>query len=236
MKPPELIVALDVADERGAWEVTECLAGVVDFYKVGLELFTGVGPRLVRELRSKGFRVFLDLKLHDIPNTVAGAARAATRAGANLLTLHALGGTDMMRAAAEAAAEEAERTGRGAPDLVGVTILTSQRGGLLVGPSDVGSAVGVLASAAREAGLAGVVASAEECAAIKRSCGRDFLVVTPGIRPSGASANDQRRVATPARAVAAGSDFLVVGRPILRAQDPRDAASAILDEIRTAVA
>ncbi len=230
-----LIVALDVATKDAAREVVKSLGGVVDFYKVGLELFTSVGPELVGELRLGGCGIFLDLKLHDIPNTVAGAVRSATRVGAGLLTLHTLGGSEMMTAAREAAEEEAGRVGHPAPHLLGVTVLTSQRGNRPVGGEDVGTVVLRLAESARAAGLSGVVASVEECAAIKAACGADFLVATPGIRPAGISADDQKRIATPARAVEAGSDFLVVGRPVLRAKDPARAARGILEEMRTSL-
>jgi orotidine-5'-phosphate decarboxylase len=228
----QLIVALDVATTEVALEVVKTLRGVVRFYKVGLELFTSVGPGLVGELTGQGCEVFLDLKLHDIPNTVAGAVRAATRMGVSLVTLHTLGGPEMMAAAREAADAEGARAGISAPHLLGVTILTSQRQGLPLGGEDVGTAVLKLARSALDAGLSGVVASVEECRAIKQACGADFLVTTPGIRPSGSAADDQKRVATPAMAAEAGSDFLVVGRPILRAPDPAEAARKILEEMR----
>lgn len=231
---PQLIVALDVPTEEQAWRVMDRVGGVVSFCKVGLELFTAAGPEMVRKLAARGHEVFVDLKLHDIPNTVAGAVRSATRLGASLLTVHTLGGADMMRAAAEAARDEAERAGTRAPRVIGVTVLTSQRTQIVAGSSDVGSAVRTLAGLARAAGLTGVVASVEECAAIKGAHGAEFLVVTPGIRPSGASTHDQKRVATPAAAVEAGSDFLVVGRPILEAPDPGEAARRILSEMETA--
>jgi orotidine-5'-phosphate decarboxylase len=231
---PQLIVALDVSTREVALEVVKTLREVVHFYKVGLELFTSVGPGLVGDLTGQGCEVFLDLKLHDIPNTVAGAVRAATRMGASLVTLHTLGGSEMMAAAREAAATEADRAGTPAPRLLGVTILTSQRQGLPLGSEDVGTSVLKLAQSALDAGLSGVVASVEECAAIKQAFGTDFLVTTPGIRPAGSTADDQKRVATPAKAVEAGSDFLVVGRPVLRAPDPVNAAREILEEMRKA--
>jgi len=232
---PELIVALDVPTRKEARRVVGTLGGVVRFFKVGLELFTAEGPGLVEELKSEGCEIFLDLKLHDIPNTVAGAVRSATRLGVSLLTLHTLGGEEMMSAAAEAAREEADRLRTSPPRLLGVTVLTSQKGGPLFADEDLAGTVLTLASGARDSGLPGVVASVEECAAIKQACGRGFLLTTPGIRPTGAATNDQKRVATPARAVEAGSDFLVVGRPVLKAGDPAEAAAEILEEIRNAV-
>ncbi len=231
---PRLIVALDVPGRKEARQAVDALSGLVTFFKVGLELFTAEGPDLVRELRAGGCEVFLDLKLHDIPNTVAGAVRSAARLGIQLLTLHTLGGGEMMRAAAGAAEEEATRIGEVPPRLLGVTVLTSQRDGMLIEESRLSDTIAKLALQARDSGLPGVVASVEECASIKAVCGSRFLVTTPGIRPAGVAAGDQKRVATPARAVEAGSDFLVVGRPILQATDPAAAAAGILEEMQHA--
>jgi orotidine-5'-phosphate decarboxylase len=201
--------------------------------KIGSQLFTAEGPRAVEKIAGLGFGVFLDLKFHDIPNTVArSVAAAGDLPGIRLLTLHTLGGVDMMRAAAEAVAQAKRR-----PALLGVTILTSQDAASLrsVGISgSPGSRALALARLAKRAGLDGVVASAHEARAIRRACGPRFLIVVPGVRPASASVNDQSRVATPAQAIRAGADYLVMGRPITGAASPRDAARAIGEEIASA--
>jgi len=210
------------------------LRGAAGILKVGSQLFTAEGPRAVEKIASLGFGVFLDLKFHDIPNTVAGGvAAAAELPGIRLLTLHTLGGPEMMRAAVEAVAGKKKR-----PALLGVTILTSHDGATLrsVGISGTPASRGLaLAKLAKQAGLDGVVASAHEARAIRRACGPKFLIVVPGVRPASASLNDQSRVATPAAAIRAGADYLVIGRPITGAPDPREAALAIGEEIASAV-
>ena len=230
MTVPEVIVALDYPDPDSAFELVERLPEGT-WYKVGLELFTRSGPPVVRRLVDEGRHVFLDLKLHDIPNTVAGATRAAAAMGVRLLTLHASGGEAMLRAAAAAVREENQRSG-GNTRLLAITVLTSLDDASLSSVMGEGSgveqAVGRLAGLARESGVHGVVSSVGECRAVKLACGPDFLVVTPGIRLSGEGAQDQKRVATPAVAKSAGADFLVVGRSITRAEDP----SAALERIR----
>jgi orotidine-5'-phosphate decarboxylase len=209
------------------------LQGLASILKVGSQLFTSEGPRAVEKLAGLGFGIFLDLKFHDIPNTVAGAVAAAARLPrVRLLTLHASGGVAMMKAAREALSGRKHR-----PALLGVTILTSldaralRRVGISGSPA---SRAVALARLAKEAGLDGVVASAHEVRAIRRACGSKFLIVVPGVRPAAASANDQARVATPAAAIRAGADYLVVGRPITEARDPRHAALAITQEIAAA--
>ena len=232
-----LIVALDFPSAEPAARLVERLRAVpVGLFKVGSELFTAAGPQFVSEtLRQKNRAVFLDLKFHDIPNTVAGAARAAARLGVSLLTVHAAGGVAMMRAAAGAVREVSPET-----RLLAVTLLTSLaqedlvRGGVVGAPQD---HVLRLAEMAVQAGLDGVVASAAEAATVRRYFPRPFLLVTPGIRPSwarrpAAQAEDQQRVATPADALAAGADFVVVGRPITSAPDPEEAANRVLRELR----
>ena len=210
------------------------LRGAAGILKVGSQLFTAEGSRAVEKIASLGFGVFLDLKFHDIPNTVAGGvAAAAELPGIRLLTLHTLGGPEMMRAAVEAVAGKKKR-----PALLGVTILTSHDGATLrsVGISGTPASRGLaLAKLAKQAGLDGVVASAHEARAIRRACGPKFLIVVPGVRPASASLNDQSRVATPAAAIRAGADYLVIGRPITGAPDPREAALAIAEEIASAV-
>ena len=209
------------------------LHGAATILKIGSQLFTAEGPRAVRKIASLGFGVFLDLKFHDIPNTVAGSVAAAARLpGVRLLTLHTLGGADMMRAAAQAVAGTKNR-----PALLGVTVLTSHDAATLrsVGISGTpGSRALALAKLARKAGLDGVVASAHEARAIRRACGRDFLIVVPGVRPANSAANDQSRIATPAEAIHAGASYLVIGRPITGAKNPREAALAVAKEIAAA--
>ena len=198
-----------------------------------MQLFTAEGPRAVEEIAGLGFEIFLDLKFHDIPNTVAGAvAAAADLPKVRLINVHALGGLAMMRAAREALAGTKKR-----PSLLGVTILTSmdepalRRVGVSGPPA---TRVVALALLAKEAGLDGVVASAQEAQAIRLACGPKFLIVVPGVRPAGAELNDQSRVATPAEAIRAGASYLVVGRPVTAAKDPRAAARAIAKEISLA--
>jgi orotidine-5'-phosphate decarboxylase len=209
------------------------LQGIADLLKVGSKLFTAEGPRAVQRLAATGAEIFLDLKFHDIPNTVAGAvAAAAELPRVRLLTLHTSGGLAMMRAA-----REALRGSRRRPALLGVTILTSLDISAMrqIGLAGTARARAVaLALLAREAGLDGIVASAEEIPAIRRACGPDFLTLIPAVRPANTATNDQSRIATPAEATRSGANFLVVGRPITAARDPRAAAQAIAKEIATA--
>lgn len=196
-----------------------------------MELYYAAGNPLVEALRSRGFNIFLDLKLHDIPNTVAGAVRSATQAGVSLLTLHATGGPAMMAAAAEAASVP------NAPRLLAVTVLTSMDAKELAAvgvPSAPAEQVLRLARLAKQAGIDGMVCSAEEVSALRDELGPEALLVVPGIRPAGSEVGDQKRVATPGSAIRAGASMLVVGRPITRAGDPAEAASAILREIAEA--
>jgi orotidine-5'-phosphate decarboxylase len=209
------------------------LRGAAGLFKVGLQLFTAEGPRAVERLAGLGFETFLDLKFHDIPNTVAGAvAAAAELPKVRMVNIHTLGGLSMMRAAREALAGK-----KGRPALLGVTILTSmdhdalRRVGVSGSPSTRAIA---LARLAKKAGLDGVVASAHEARAIRRACGSRFLIVVPGVRPASASVNDQSRVATPRDAIRSGANFLVVGRPITGARNPRDAALNIAREMAEA--
>jgi orotidine-5'-phosphate decarboxylase len=231
-----LAIALDLPDEHQALALVDRLGNTCQWYKVGMELYYAAGNRIVHELRNRGFNIFLDLKLHDIPNTVAGAVRSATNAGASLLTIHASGGAAMMSAAAEAAQAP------GSPRLLAVTVLTSMDASELAGigitasPAD---QVLRLAKLAQQSGIDGMVCSPEEVAMLRRETGPDTLLVIPGIRPAGSavdsgSRDDQKRVATPAQAIAHGASMLVVGRPITRAPDPAEAARAILQEIEQA--
>jgi orotidine-5'-phosphate decarboxylase len=226
-----LIVALDTPVLAEAEALVARLAGVVAHFKVGSPLFTAAGPVAVEMVHRRGGRVFLDLKYHDIPAAVAGGVRSAARLGVGLLTVHASGGTAMLRAAVEAAAA----AGRDRPRILAVTVLTSlDRAPLqreLGVPMAVEGHAVHLAGLARDAGCDGVVASPREAARLRGLLGRDVLIVTPGIRPTGSAVDDQARTATPSLAVRAGADYLVVGRPITGATDPAGAAAAILAEI-----
>jgi orotidine-5'-phosphate decarboxylase len=222
-----LIVALDVPTVEEARGLVDRLAGKVGLFKVGSQLFTAGGPGFVRDLVARGEKVFLDLKYHDIPNTVASAVSEACQLGVALLDVHALGGRAMMQAAAGALPAMGTR-------LLAITLLTSHDDESL-GEIGLGGAlpdsVRRLAVLARDAGLDGVVASPHEVSLIREACGEGFLIVTPGIRPAGARAGDQARATTPAAALRAGADYLVVGRPILEAPDPVAAVRAIVDEM-----
>jgi len=228
---PEVIVALDYPGSDAALALVDRLPRDT-WVKVGLELFTRAGPPVVERLVADGRHVFLDLKLHDIPNTVAGAVRSASQLGVELLTVHASGGEAMLRAAAAVAGAE---SGRPRLRLLAITVLTSLDDVALaavMGPGvGVEETAGRLAGLARESGIDGAVCSVAEAHAIRVACGEDFLVVTPGIRLVGESAHDQRRVATPAVARAAGADYLVVGRSITAAEDPAAALARIRAEV-----
>lgn len=219
---PVLIVALDLPSLADAEALVQRLRPTTAWFKIGSMLFTGVGPDAVRMVHEAGGQVFLDLKFHDIPQTIAGGVAAAADLGVALVTVHCAAGPAALAAAVAA------RPPGSSLKLLGVTRLTSDAGRVGVG-------VIRAALAARDAGLDGVTASVRECARIKAACGADFRVLTPGIRPSGAIAHDQARVATPRQAVRAGADYLVVGRPIIAAPDPASAARALWDEITSAV-
>ncbi len=228
MKQTQLITALDFADWSSAQALVDRLGDAVEWFKVGKQLFTHYGPSVVQELKSRGKKVFLDMKFHDIPNTVAGAVRSAAAIGADIINVHASGGPAMLAAAADAARE----TGK---TVIAVTVLTSMDEAQL-------SAIGIgctpaeqvarLAKLTQAAGLPGVVCSPREVELIHECCGPDFLTVVPGIRPAGAAVGDQKRIMTPRLAAQAGADYIVVGRPIIAAEDPVAAAQAILAELR----
>lgn len=234
----KLIVALDVDRADAALALFEELRDSVGMFKIGMQLFTTAGPDLVREVVTRGGRVFLDLKYHDIPNTVAMAGIEATRLGVSLFNIHASGGREMMLRTAEAVAECATRENLVAPKVLGVTLLTSidretlAQLGISGRPPEI---VTRLAALAADCGLDGVVASAQEIKLIREAVpGKDFLIVTPGIRSASDAAEDQRRTMTGADALRAGADYIVVGRPILRAPDRAAAASRIVSEIEAA--
>jgi orotidine-5'-phosphate decarboxylase len=240
---PRLVVALDVDTFDQARILIEKLSGVVNIFKVGSQIFTACGPVVVRYLQAKGKEVFLDLKYHDIPNTVASAVRSAVRLnpsgaaqqnGLNqsilMYTLHVIGGEDMMRQAFLAADQTAKNLGVRRPLSLGITVLTSENNN-----DNIQSLVQQRALLAKKAGLDGVVASVHEALLIREAVGEDFVIVTPGIRPQGIGAGDQKRIATPAMAVKNTSNYLVVGRPIIQSKDPLGSAQKILDEIQAAL-
>lgn len=233
----QLLVALDVDTAADALALADRLRGVAGGFKIGNRLFTSHGPAFVSELVSRGDRVFLDLKYHDIPNTVAGAVAAAVRLGVWMVNVHASGGLEMMRAARDAAAAEASRLSRCAPLVIAVTMLTSLSQDSMADIGMTGSLpaqVERLAALAQSAGLDGVVASAQEIALIRARCGLSFTIVTPGIRGARDSKGDQARTMTACEALTAGASYLVVGRPIIAAGDPRRAAEDIATECRAA--
>ncbi len=231
-----LIVALDVPNASQAHRIVQAVGDSARVYKVGKQLFTAEGPQLVRELAGSGSDVFLDLKFHDIPNTVAGAVRSAAGLGVRMLTVHASGGLKMLRAAVEAA-QDAETRATQKPMILAVTVLTSlndedlQETGV---PGRVLDQALRLANLARTAGCDGIVTSAREVRELRRELGAGFAIVTPGIRPAGEAKGDQERVVTPAEAMAAGASHIVVGRPITAAADPAAAARRIVEEIASA--
>lgn len=241
MKPQSakdrLIVALDVSTREEAIASMEALKDHVGMFKIGLELFTSCGTALFADARERGARVFFDCKLHDIPNTVSGACKAAVRHGVDLFNLHASGGSAMMKAASKAVAEAAGDGPR--PSLIAVTVLTSMNAETLSTELKVSTPlaemVTYLANLAKDSGLDGVVCSALEASAIRKACGKDFMIVTPGIRPAFAALDDQSRVVTPADAIKYGADYIVVGRPILRHADPPYAAAKVVEELEKAL-
>ena len=235
MEPKDrLIVALDVDTAEKAVCLAEKLKNDVKFFKIGFELFSSCGPSIVREIAKFGGRIFLDLKFHDIPNTVSKAALSVTKLGVFMFNVHGLGGYDMMKKTADAVRVEAEKLKIEPPKILAVTILTSMDENALkkVGINDtMNQEVLRLAQLAKSAGLDGVVASPSEARLIRQSLGENFLIVTPGVRPSWAEAGDQKRVATPKEAIRDGATYIVVGRPVTEAKDPAQAARKILEEI-----
>jgi orotidine-5'-phosphate decarboxylase len=228
----KIIFALDVENRADAKRWVTLLTGHVGMFKVGKQLFTACGPDIVRMIREQGGEVFLDLKYHDIPNTVAMATVEAARLGATLCNLHALGGYEMMAATRQALDRECQGNAR--PKVLAVTILTSSTEETLKGVGidlPVPEMVVKLAKLAQSAGIDGVVASPLETSLIREACGKEFLIVTPGVRPSSAAVNDQKRIMTPVEAVRAGADYLVIGRPIAAAADSVAACDSIIDEI-----
>jgi orotidine-5'-phosphate decarboxylase len=227
-----LIVALDVPTAAEAQRIVQQVGDSAQIFKVGKQLFTAEGPQLVRELIASGRKVFLDLKFHDIPNTVSGAVTEAAKLGVFMLTVHASGGSKMLNAAAETSASSTSK-----PLVLAVTVLTSLSDADLAELSvavDVKTQVLRLAKLAVKAGCGGVVASAQEARQLRDELGTGFAIVTPGVRPAGASVGDQARVVTPAEAIKAGATHIVVGRPITEARDPEETAREIVEELRVA--
>jgi orotidine-5'-phosphate decarboxylase len=230
-----LVVALDLDSDREALGLVDELLGTVGMFKVGHQLFTAYGPDIVRRIRDKGGRVFLDLKYHDIPNTVAKASREAVKLGVSIFNVHSLGGLDMMKAAVSAATEEADRQNSSKPLVLAVTILTSMDDTMLRRELKINRSlrreVTHLAELAQRAGMSGVVASPQEITMLRKAIRGPFVVLTPGVRPAWTGNDDQKRVMSPGDAVAAGADYLVVGRPVLKAPDRKEAVQRIIQEI-----
>ncbi len=230
-----LILALDVDSDRDALGIVAELKDDLGMFKVGHQLFTAYGPDIVRRITGMGGRIFLDLKYHDIPNTVAKASAEAVKLGVSVFNVHALGGFDMMKAAVESARETADKLNLPMPIVLAVTILTSVDEMILRRELKISRSlrreVSHLARLAQRAGMQGVVASPQEVAILRRVVRKEFIVLTPGVRPAWAGMDDQRRTMTPAEAVAAGADYLVVGRPVLKAEDRKAAVQRILQEI-----
>jgi len=230
-----IIIALDVSERHALEKWAETLRTHVSWVKVGMELFYALGSEAVTYLNKQGFKVFLDLKLHDIPNTVEKAATVLVETGAAMINLHCLGGVEMMKRTAERVRKEAGMKGLTPPKLIGVTILTSISEEILKKELQINSSMKEqvlhLATIAKDAGLNGVVASPLEVQAIKDKCGDGFLTIVPGIRPAWSVVNDQRRILTPRQALDRGADFLVIGRPVLQAADPVKAVEMIINEM-----
>ncbi len=231
-----IILALDVNKREQALSLVQELAPYVGAFKVGMQLFNSCGPRIVEEINQLGGRVFLDLKFHDIPNTVAAAARVITRLNCFMFNVHAAGGREMMRQVVEGVEDEAQKLGVAVPLSLAVTVLTSISQGEL--EEEIGlkgmkleEIVVKWALMAKECGISGVVSSPQEIEVIRRACGPDFKIVTPGIRPAWSEKNDQKRITTPKQALQMGTDFMVIGRPITQAKDPVEAAMKIISEL-----
>jgi len=231
----KIILALDVDTEREAMSLVDELSDLIGIFKIGMQLFYSAGPDIVRKIAGAGHRVFVDLKFHDIPNTVQVATRAITRLGAHMLNVHVAGGPEMMRQAIKGACEEGSKSGKQPPLLLGVTVLTSISEEQLQKELKISLSMEQLvrewALMAKECGLAGVVASPREIAAVREACGPEFLIVTPGVRPAWAEKDDQQRITTPSQAVRMGADYIVVGRPILKETNRRDATKRVIEEL-----
>lgn len=231
-----IVLALDVDTAEEAVALVKKLSGYVGVFKVGMQLYNSIGPSIVHRVHDLGGRVFVDLKLHDIPNTVASAAKVLTRLNTYMFNVHAAGGREMMRQAAAAAVSEAQRMGSEIPIVLAVTVLTSMsqlelETEMYVSGLKVEELVVKWALMAQESGLGGVVCSPQEISPIREACGPDFKIVTPGIRPLWSAPNDQKRITTPHQALEQGADYMVIGRPIIQAPDPCAAAQKIIEEL-----
>jgi len=234
VKTERLILALDLEDLSEAEGIVDLIKDRISIFKIGIQLFTREGPRAIEMIHQKGGKVFLDLKYHDIPNTVARASREATRLGVFMFSIHTLGGDEMMKRCRDSVVETSLRQNIRRPLVIGVTVLTSmdQKGLLDLGiKENLRDEARILSEKALRAGLDGVVASPEEIRSIRESCGREFIIVTPGIRPEGTAINDQKRIMTPKDAIREGADYLVIGRPILMADDPLFVVDRIIEDI-----
>lgn len=235
MRPRDrIIIALDVGDAESCKNLLDILCPTIKMFKVGSQLFTAAGQEIINAIKRKSASVFLDLKFYDIPGTAAKAAASATNLGVGMFNMHALGGLEMMRKAAESSKKVSERLNIKHPLLLGVTVLTSMDKKDLEGlgiDREPGDLAIFLAELAKKAGLDGVVASAEEIRPIKKRLGEDFVVVVPGIRPAWAGKDDQKRTATPREALERGADYIVIGRPVIEAEDPKAAVERIIGEI-----
>ncbi len=228
-----LIVAMDFPSAADAFNIAEELKGSVDYLKIGKQLFTAEGPSLVRQLKDEGFKIFLDLKFHDIPNTVASAGVEVMKLGVDMFNVHVSGGSEMMKTTAARLAEEAGVTGKSTPKIIGVTVLTSLNDDNLKELGYTGRVdeqVKLFAQLAKKSDLNGVVASAREIELIREACGPEFLIVTPGIRPKWAAKDDQKRVVTPLDAIKKGADYIVVGRAITKSHNRKEAVERLLED------
>ncbi|MEN6328283.1 MAG: orotidine-5'-phosphate decarboxylase [Syntrophomonas sp.] len=231
-----IVLALDVDSQEQALTLVKELAQEVGVFKVGMQLFNSAGPDIVRYINELGGRVFVDLKFHDIPNTVAAAGRVMTRLNAFMFNVHAAGGKEMMAQVVADVKDEAAKLGIEPPKILAVTVLTSisqqqLEDEMLISGWDVKDVVVKWAQMAQEAGISGVVCSPKEITAIREACGPDFLIVTPGIRPAWSEKNDQKRITTPRQALDMGTDYMVIGRPIVKAENQRQAARKIIEEL-----
>lgn len=231
-----IILALDVDSQAEAVKLVKELGAYIGTFKVGMQLFNACGPDIVHRINDLGCSVFLDLKFHDIPNTVGSAGRVLTRLGCSMFNVHAAGGREMMQAAVQEVKQESLRLGRQAPLILAVTVLTSMsqkdlEDDMLVKGLDLSEVVSSWARMAQESGLGGVVCSPQEITIIRQVCGYDFKIVTPGIRPAWSETGDQKRITTPRQALDLGADFMVIGRPILKAPDRIAAAQKIINEL-----
>lgn len=230
----KIIFALDVSDFREAEKLVKLLINHVGIFKVGSQLFAGSGPQVIEMIRDRGGRVFLDLKFHDIPNTVGKVSEEAVRFKVSMFSIHSLGGFEMMKQAVIKTKESSKNLGIPKPAILAVTVLTSLDQNSLkeIGIEHPLEEISIqLANLSRKAGVDGIITSPEEIGVIRKNCGKDFLIVTPGIRPSSIVGDDQKRFASPRQALSAGADFIVVGRPIREAKDPLEAAKRMIEEV-----